>query len=168
MIFWSFVVLALDDVSTKEKERESERESRRAGSRTVTRWLDYLANIWPFTTMNIRPKHLQFNKVSSIFFQVLYESFQNVKSFFYIMPKWRNFAKSGHTTSHGRYAKISLFDVPSKPVLMLMGGLPPSPSLTLLQLLNMGNAKVISLSLSLSRSFPSSLCYFYSGKKVKK
>ena len=117
--------------------------------------------------MNIRPKLLQFNKVSSIFFQVLYESFQNVKSFFYIMPKWRNFAKSGHTTSHGRYAKISLFDVPSKPVLMLMGGL---PSLTLLQLLNMGNAKVISLSLSLSlsRSFPSSLCYFYSGKKVKK
>ena len=49
---------------------------------SVTKWiLDYLFNIWPFTTVKICQKHLKFTKVSLKFYPVLTEPIQNCQSF---------------------------------------------------------------------------------------
>ena len=52
--------------------------------------------IWLFTTMKICQYHNTFAKISSKFCRLLKEHFQTAKVFINV-PKWRNFAKSGHT-----------------------------------------------------------------------
>ena len=57
---------------------------------SVTRLLDYLFSIWPFTTMKICPKTKQFAKVCSKFCQIFSKQRKNCQS-------GGNIAKSGHT-----------------------------------------------------------------------
>ena len=47
---------------------------------SVTWWLDYLFNIWPFTTMRMCPKYLKFTKVCTKLCQIQNEPFQNGQS----------------------------------------------------------------------------------------
>ena len=56
----------------------------------VTRWLSYYFNIGPFRT-------IKFAKVSSQFRQILKSQSIKYQNLLKIMPKYRNFAKSGHT-----------------------------------------------------------------------
>ena len=57
---------------------------------SATRWLDYLFNIGPFTAMNIWSNTIKMAKVGS----------QKLPNILKCSPKWRNFAKSGHTAWH--------------------------------------------------------------------
>ena len=63
-------------------------------SDSVTRCLDYFFNIWPFCNIENLPKHIKLAKVSTKFCQIVKYPF---KKLYKIMPKWRNFAKSGCT-----------------------------------------------------------------------
>ena len=56
----------------------------------VTRCLEYLFNIWPFTTTKIGRKNIKFTKISSILCQILNEHFEKWPKFFNVMPKWQN------------------------------------------------------------------------------
>ena len=63
----------------------------------MTRWLDFLFNIWPSTTVKNCPKALKIC-------QRRFTNFPNTKTIhtdlpetLILLPKWRNFAKSGHT-----------------------------------------------------------------------
>ena len=49
---------------------------------SVTRWLDYLFHIWPFTKMKCCPIPFKFCQKGSKFCQILNEPFQNWYSFF--------------------------------------------------------------------------------------
>ena len=44
---------------------------------SVTRWLDYLYNIWPFRSMKFAQYHQHFTKVGTIFNQNLNEPSKN-------------------------------------------------------------------------------------------
>ena len=61
---------------------------------SVTRWLYYLFNIWPFTIMNVCPTNGQSRfKI----FPNMKETLQNLLNILKWSPKLRNFAKFGHT-----------------------------------------------------------------------
>ena len=47
---------------------------------SVTWWLDYLFNIWPFTTMRMCPKYIKITKVCSKVWHIQKEPFQNGQS----------------------------------------------------------------------------------------
>ena len=59
-------------------------------SNSVTRWLDYIFNAWPFTPMKICPTARKITKLGSKFCQILNEPSKND-------PDTEFFAKSGHT-----------------------------------------------------------------------
>ena len=59
-------------------------------SNSVTRWLDYIFNAWPFTPMKICPTKRKITKMGSKFCQILNEPSKND-------PDTEFFAKSGHT-----------------------------------------------------------------------
>ena len=63
---------------------------------SVTRWLNYLFNIWPFRTMKMCPIVKTFAKVGSQFCQILNIFSIDGQILFYILFKWQNFTKSGH------------------------------------------------------------------------
>ena len=51
-------------------------------STSVTRWLDYLFNIWPFTTMNVCLIAKVFPKVGSKFCQIYHQKIaKDIKNF---------------------------------------------------------------------------------------
>ena len=74
----------------------------------MTRWLDYLFNIWSFRAMNIYVETLTCNNKSvnilrstkpgldGTIFQTLNKPEKLPKTLIFL-PKWQNFAKSGHT-----------------------------------------------------------------------
>ena len=76
---------------------------------SVTRWLHYLFNIWPYAAMKLAQKHNKFASVCSKFCQIQNRPYNKLPKSFKISPKWRNFAKSGHTDA---WAKPYWFDLP--------------------------------------------------------
>ena len=73
---------------------------------SVTRWLNCLYNIWPFSKIEICPK-------ASNFSQGRFKTLSDIKQTFKILPKtctflskWRNFTKSGHADLHHSYSNI--------------------------------------------------------------
>ena len=68
-----------------------------------TVWPDgfIIFNNWPFRTTEICPKYKIFVKVCSQFCQMLNSYSRNGQTIFEILPKRRNFAKSGHTVCFG-------------------------------------------------------------------
>ena len=64
---------------------------------SVTRWRDYLLNIWPFTTMTICP--VAFKHLCSIFCQKQNKPSANLPKSFNKFQLWGNFAKSGHSVN---------------------------------------------------------------------
>ena len=76
---------------------------------SVTRWLNYLFNIWPFRTMKNWPIVKIFVKVGSQFGHILNILSRNGRILFLIFPKWQNFAKSGHTVQRKERASKFTF-----------------------------------------------------------
>ena len=68
---------------------------------SVTRWLDQMFNIWPFTKMEMSRQHNKLAKVGA-----------TLKKFQRILPGWRNFAKSVHSVSH--FVVLSRLNDPTK------------------------------------------------------
>ena len=66
-------------------------------STSVSRWLYYFFKIWPFTTMKNCLKYKIFAKIGSQFCKIQNGNSRNGQKRFKCLPKWRNFAKSGHT-----------------------------------------------------------------------
>ena len=64
---------------------------------SVSRWVYYFFNIWPFTTRKFYQKHKIFVKVGSQFCQILNSYSRNGQKLFKILPEWLNYATSGHT-----------------------------------------------------------------------
>ena len=58
-------------------------------------WLCF--NIWTFTTMKICPIALKMCKTRFNFFKLLNQHQKRLSKTFKILPKWRNFTKSGRT-----------------------------------------------------------------------
>ena len=64
---------------------------------SVTRWLEYLHNIYPILGKKIAQKHKLFTKVGYLFFHTLNDPSKNCQRHFFFLPKLRNFAKSSLT-----------------------------------------------------------------------
>ena len=64
---------------------------------SVTRLLYYYFNICPFRTMKFAQKFEIFAKVGSQFCQILNSYSRKGPKLVKVIPKWRNFVKSGHT-----------------------------------------------------------------------
>ena len=63
----------------------------------VTRCLVNLSNIWPFTLMKMCPIALKLCQRRFKFFPNIYRTLKNCQRLIKFLPKWRNFAISGHT-----------------------------------------------------------------------
>ena len=64
---------------------------------SVTRLLDYLFNIWAFTTLIICPKAHKICQSKLKMFPNTKLTLSKRPKFFNAVPKWGNFSKSGHT-----------------------------------------------------------------------
>ena len=72
----------------------------------MTKWLDYMFNIWSFTTIGIAQKHKNLPKeVENV--AKYYLALNKWSKIDKLPPKWRNFAESGHTDLCPLSQKIS-------------------------------------------------------------
>ena len=66
---------------------------------SMTRLLDYLFTLWPFTTFKMCPKLHWICQREPKSMPIIWWTLSKWTQFFTIVPFWRNFAKSGHTPS---------------------------------------------------------------------
>ena len=70
-----------------------------SGPFSVTRWKNYFSKIWPFRKIKIWPNAWNICHGRYKMFTSTKLTLKLLPKTFTILPKWRNFAKSGHTGS---------------------------------------------------------------------